>query len=681
MHGGDLYLKNFAVCIIAILSSTAFSAKKSALNPDLQTIFSDLRINITKTEKNIASDFNRQFKNSKNFLFSHSKMRNLQRKLAKNQTFSEYRTWPSFMLDISKANTLTSIKKACSNIDLNGENTIQNILTNNAKYFCLNKYLSILQRVKYRKFIKNQGVYLAQHESYIFHPKLTKNLSKTFSLYARDTKPNIALSNAAITYYTKTDQIPKKNIRKKITYTPEFTRYLQTKDLAERSTKHVFYKELKKMMKETLAKLNNNTISDKELKVSTQSILNYFNLTLEYQPKEKAMLSLLAHGKSLARRSKHTQAQRLFKRILREKSFHYDKTIFEHMWSYISQGEYKNALAELETNYLKSIKDPTNNSKLYFWLGLMNLKAGNEARSSKIFKDLISKSPLSYYAILSSKVLSKDNDADTKNIYLSHIGTKKYRSIANKNININALKRLSLWNTVNNNTFFRSELKNIYKYEDPKLLENHILAIAYHLSKNGYYLDSFKVLYSSIEANKLSVNESTLKLLFPVPYYAQVKSKTKEFDPIIALSLIRQESAFNRFARSHVGARGLMQLMPGTAKRFKRRVKNKHLYNSNLNITIGTKYFHNLMNRYDNNLVYSLAAYNAGEGRVDRWQETYLNSESILKNIENIPYLETRKYVKLIFRNIFFYKMLLADNKSDSNDLNQIYDIHLGFDR
>ena len=86
------------------------------------------------------------------------------------------------------------------------------------------------------------------------------------------------------------------------------------------------------------------------------------------------------------------------------------------------------------------------------------------------------------------------------------------------------------------------------------------------------------------------------------------------------------------------------------------------------------------MKRYDNNLVYSLAAYNAGERRVNEWQEEYLNSESILENIENIPFFETRKYVKLIFRNMFFYKMLTADSAEDSKKLNQIYDIHLGFE-
>ncbi|MEE2671212.1 MAG: lytic transglycosylase domain-containing protein, partial [Bdellovibrionota bacterium] len=177
-------------------------------------------------------------------------------------------------------------------------------------------------------------------------------------------------------------------------------------------------------------------------------------------------------------------------------------------------------------------------------------------------------------------------------------------------------------------------------------------------------------------------DKKVLEILFPTPYFHQIKKEIdKEFDPVIALSLIRQESGFNRRARSRVGARGLMQLMPATARRFKRRLKTSHLYNPSTNINIGTKYFNNLLNRYDNNLVYSLAAYNAGEHRVDRWQSDFLSNDSILKDIENIPFRETRKYVKLIFRNIFFYKMLLKEGGNDEHKYNQIFDLHLGFNR
>jgi soluble lytic murein transglycosylase len=124
-----------------------------------------------------------------------------------------------------------------------------------------------------------------------------------------------------------------------------------------------------------------------------------------------------------------------------------------------------------------------------------------------------------------------------------------------------------------------------------------------------------------------------------------------------------------------------MQIMPMTAKRIRRGARDKHLVTPQTNMEIGTAYFKGLMKRYDENLVYVLAAYNAGEGRVDRWKGSLFDADqSILRNIESIPFLETRNYVKLIFRNIFFYKLLQATNNyKDPIDHNVIFDVKLGF--
>jgi soluble lytic murein transglycosylase len=124
-----------------------------------------------------------------------------------------------------------------------------------------------------------------------------------------------------------------------------------------------------------------------------------------------------------------------------------------------------------------------------------------------------------------------------------------------------------------------------------------------------------------------------------------------------------------------------MQLMPTTARHLKRSVREKQLVNPKLNIEIGTKYFKILMKRYDGNLVYVLSAYNAGESRVERWKGNLFDSdETILKNIEAIPFQETRNYVKLIFRNIFFYKLLLDKKElADPSEPNKIFDVTLGF--
>ena len=129
-------------------------------------------------------------------------------------------------------------------------------------------------------------------------------------------------------------------------------------------------------------------------------------------------------------------------------------------------------------------------------------------------------------------------------------------------------------------------------------------------------------------------------------------------DSSLILALIRQESAFNPQARSMVGAQGLMQLMPNTARQFNRRLKRSSLNKPQLNLKIGIKYLKQLIKKYDGNLVFVLAAYNAGERRIRNWRKNIFSAEKPLFMIESIPFKETRYYIKLIYRNIFFYKLL-----------------------
>ena len=148
----------------------------------------------------------------------------------------------------------------------------------------------------------------------------------------------------------------------------------------------------------------------------------------------------------------------------------------------------------------------------------------------------------------------------------------------------------------------------------------------------------------------------------------------RDIDPYIILSLIRQESAFNPSARSRVGARGLMQLMPETAKRIIRKLPSQALHNPQTNLKVGIRYFIKLYQKYNKNLIYTLAAYNAGENRVKRWRRQYFKNHSMLHVIEAIPFKETNLYVKLILRNLFFYK-LINGHRDDSEAPHKIFDV------
>ncbi len=109
---------------------------------------------------------------------------------------------------------------------------------------------------------------------------------------------------------------------------------------------------------------------------------------------------------------------------------------------------------------------------------------------------------------------------------------------------------------------------------------------------------------------------------FPMVFNKEIQkhAKAARVDPAWAMAITRRESTFIPTAKSPVGAHGLMQIMPQTAKHITgRRVAVETLYNPNTNIDMGTDYLNYLMRQNDNNLVFATASYNAGYSRVKSW--------------------------------------------------------------
>lgn len=131
-------------------------------------------------------------------------------------------------------------------------------------------------------------------------------------------------------------------------------------------------------------------------------------------------------------------------------------------------------------------------------------------------------------------------------------------------------------------------------------------------------------------------------------------------------AISRQESQFDRQIVSRAGARGLMQLMPGTARETAGRAGVSYydvtsLYDPATNIRLGSTYFGQMMDRYQGSYVLAVAAYNAGPGNVDKWLRTVGDPRTgidVLNWIDNIPLSETRNYVQRVLENAVVYDML-----------------------
>jgi soluble lytic murein transglycosylase len=163
-------------------------------------------------------------------------------------------------------------------------------------------------------------------------------------------------------------------------------------------------------------------------------------------------------------------------------------------------------------------------------------------------------------------------------------------------------------------------------------------------------------------ASRLPYVETLHRFWYPLAYWNIVERSSKEhnIDPLLTLSLIREESRYDPEARSLAGARGLMQLLPETAYTLDKKLKigihePSQLYDVRNNIHLGTYYLQSLLSEFNSSLPHVIAAYNAGESAVRKWVQRgkYTSADEF---IEDIPYDETRNYVKRVITSYFQYK-------------------------
>lgn len=152
---------------------------------------------------------------------------------------------------------------------------------------------------------------------------------------------------------------------------------------------------------------------------------------------------------------------------------------------------------------------------------------------------------------------------------------------------------------------------------------------------------------------------------FPMPFRESVVRRSREIalDPAYVYGLIRQESRFVTDARSHVGASGLMQVMPATARWTARKLGMNNFTSAQLNeretnIAIGTGYLKLVLDDFGGSLPMAAAAYNAGPSRPRAWRNGPVLEGAAWA--ENVPFQETRDYVKKVLANTTFYAAMLT---------------------
>lgn len=484
------------------------------------------------------------------------------------------------------------------------------------------------------------------------------------------------LSNFLIEKYIELKIRPATSILSSLRVNPQFNKFLQNNLNLDNSSNSYFQEEFQRLAR--MAQENAEKGDTKQAKTMISVAVSFYNNNKSFIDTRKAWQGVIRTGKELFFKGRDSDALDVFalaKSISAKEDI--SETNFYLIWPHVINKDFSAIKSSIEKYSLEKSFDSFD-SKLQFWIAYTFLKSGDTKKSTALFNKIINTSPYSFYSIISLKELATLNkgllsESEILAKLVSHDDSVEYSIDKISNNLKDSLRRLAAWNALGNERFsvletrFIQTLSKSDTFKDAEFAKNitpqaHkefvITNLIRLLHSQKKYIPSFKIFQDSLDQNSLSLNYKLIKFIFPLNYIDLIKKNAETLDPLIVISLIRQESAFNPEAKSGVGAKGLMQLMPATAKRFNKRIRVKHLGNPEINVAIGSKYLRLLLARFDGNLIFALASYNAGESRIDRWRKEIFRNDDPLSTIESIPYEETRNYVKLIYRNNFFYSLL-----------------------
>jgi soluble lytic murein transglycosylase len=341
--------------------------------------------------------------------------------------------------------------------------------------------------------------------------------------------------------------------------------------------------------------------------------------------------------------------------VSKAKSQWHDRLLFSKSWNLRKLGKYSEAAAAL-TELRQTTQDPFDKNRYSFWLARSLKQSGQEDSAKSMFEDLIQNDVLGYYGLLSYRETMQPipplNESKKSNFSPSIDSTTK--------LWVQGLTATQELDTLEKYLNYQTDQLKSQKRVD----EDTWLYFLKSYAKAGLYLPLFQQLGSLPTNMKDMLLKDFPELLFPQKYVDLITPAAEKFNvrPELMLSIIRQESAFNTYARSPADAMGLMQVIPSVAKeqQSKTGIRISHyedLYKPEINLPIGAALLSDLSKKYRGQFLLIAAAYNANEKAIQSWLKTRLNDDP-LEFIEDIPYDETRAYIKLVLRNFVFYTRL-----------------------
>jgi hypothetical protein len=341
-----------------------------------------------------------------------------------------------------------------------------------------------------------------------------------------------------------------------------------------------------------------------------------------------------------------------------------DSAAYTDALQFYGDAKYSKAAQSLR-QFLDDFPRSNLKTRALYWLARSLERSGSSSDAQSVYETIERTSGLSFHAILSCQK-TKRNLAEMASALIP-LGAE--RDFALNSQESNYLKRAQEFLESGAYSFASQELKEIKSKET--LSTPFLMYLVLLQSEVGNTLQTFQIISELIQRGAPEVYSSfIMRRVFPVVHRDPIETYANlhGLDPILVMSLIKQESSFDANILSWVGAMGLMQLMPGTAVETDPKVTVSSLFKAEENIRVGTLYLKRLLDRYSGNTVFALAAYNAGPSAVDRWIKNS-SEKDMIEFIESIPYKETREYVGSIIRNYFWYSHYLKGVFPDSVEM------------
>ena len=288
--------------------------------------------------------------------------------------------------------------------------------------------------------------------------------------------------------------------------------------------------------------------------------------------------------------------------------------------------------------HLKKFPDVKSSPAVIYYMGRISFKLKHYESANSYYRQVISKYPDSYYAYRAHYNLYKDD------------GVLPFDEITVKPVVFPYKKSLY------NNLVVKLAFLKDYDLVDELCKKDKFIQswIAY---QKGNYTISAILARNAMEdlETKPPYEDLRWRLIYPLHYYNFVQKHAGNNNPIILEAIIKEESHFNPYARSSVNAGGLMQLMPAT---FNEICKNSgfsgDIYSPETNIKAGSAYYSGLKKVLGSKDLYAISAYNGGIGSVTNWFSKLIYNDTD-EFVEQIPFPETKNYVKKVLRSYWVY--------------------------